>query len=387
MKKIIILLALFLFSNNIISQGRQSNILILPQGFPIGELNGLGSSGLLNKASNIRFMNPAALNNFKDISFGVSYEFQSELKEAWIAGIGFKRDANFIPQSAGFIYPTGNFRVGLSMAQGYNGGINIGPIAITTPQNPNGTGEFTTVIEKRILYNYSMLVSYSFDNIIDGGKLSIGGRFDINKMTISDNRPSPIEMSFAGNSWTAGAAFTKYYEDNKYFQVGLYYENNATLDLKETTGPDLAVQQIGDYQRPPGNYIVYPIKAEFPSKLKLDIDISAIPGIKFLGSIQEVFWNDIESPNSNITEFSGSVVYKFNDMISSSIGLLTSQKKYNDIDKYFHTDENLAAIFLTLGSEINVSNLVIDISLADSHLFSGDWRKQTIGKIGAGYGF
>ena len=74
-------------------------------------------------------------------------------------------------------------------------------------------------------------------------------------------------------------------------------------------------------------------------------------------------------------------------MISSSIGLLTSQKKYNDIDKYFHTDENLAAIFLTLGSEINVSNLVIDISLADSHLFSGDWRKQTIGKIGAGYGF
>lgn len=389
MRKLLFILALAFLSFNIYSQSANSNIQLLPQGDPLGELNGLGNSGLVNNTFNIGFINPAALSNFNDISFGVSYEFQNRLTDAWIApNMGFKRHTNFVPQSAGFIYPVGNFRAGLAMSQGYNGGIDLGLIAVTNTQNPDGTGEYIDVTEKKMLYKYSFSASYMFEGIIDGGDLSIGGRFNINRMT---DELEQVEMIFGGSNWAAGITFRKKMGESKYFQAGLFFEKIASLDLKETIGPKLYVTPTnGDSTRPPAysNYDTGPIKAEFPSKLKFDFDISVLSRVKFLGSLSEVFWYSVEPKNRDQLEFAGSVVYKFSDMISSSAGFITSQKKYDDSQThlvYYNANDNLRAIFLTLGAEVNLDNFVIDISLADSHLLSGYWRKQTIGKIGVGY--
>ncbi|MGA7837733.1 MAG: hypothetical protein WB996_07175 [Ignavibacteriaceae bacterium] len=388
MRKLLIILSVAFLSCNIFSQASTSNILILPQGDPLGELNGLGSSGLVNKTSNIGFINPAALSNFNKISLGFSYEFENKLADTWIApDIGLKRDASFIPQSVGFIYPIGNFRAGLAMAQGYNGGYDLGLVSVTNAQNPNGTGEYVDQTEKKILYKYSVIASYSFGDIIEGSRLSIGGRFNINRMT---DKLAPIEMIFGGNNWAAGLTFRKNLDENKYFQAGLFFVKNASLDLKETKGPGLLVTPTqGDSSRPPSYYTVTTnYKAEFPSKLRLDFDLSLLSNVKILGSVAEVFWYSVDPVNSDQMEFAGSVVYKFSEIISSSVGFITSQKKYDESQIYYasyKTNDNLRALFLTLGAEVNISNFVVDVSLADGHLFSGDWRKQTIGKIGVGY--
>jgi hypothetical protein len=301
--------------------------------------------------------------------------------------MGFKKNVSFIPQSAGFIYPISNFSIGLAMSQGYNGGFDLGLVPVTTAQNPDGTGEYIDQTEKKILYKYSVIASYSFDDILEGSSLSIGGRFNINRMT---DKLDPVEMIFGGNNWAAGIMFRKNLDENKYFQAGLFFVKNTTLDLKETKGPGLLVTpNQGDSSRPSSYYTVTTnYKTEFPSKLRFDFDLSLLSRVKFLGSVYEVIWYNADTKNSDQLEFAGSVVYKFSGMISSSVGFITSQKKYDESQiyyAYYKTNDNLRALFLTMGVEVNISNFIVDVSLADSHLFSGDWRKQTIGKIGVGY--
>ena len=201
MKIFLIPLAIIFFcSNNFPQVPSNNNIFLFPQGNPIGELSSFGTSGLLNNVSNIGSINPAALSNFAKPSFGFSYQLETKLSKAWIADIGYKRDLSLLPQSVGFLYPYKNFRFGLSFCQAYNGIMDIGPIPVTTPQNPDGTGEFMSFHDKIILYDYSVLLSYSFKNIVNEWDLSIGGRFNIEHMTENANILSDISYIYNGNS-------------------------------------------------------------------------------------------------------------------------------------------------------------------------------------------
>ena len=47
-------------------------------------------------------------------------------------------------------------------------------------------------------------------------------------------------------------------------------------------------------------------------------------------------------------------------------------------------NDELYAVFITAGLSFQINFLKVDLALADSHLFSGDLWKQTIGKIGLG---
>lgn len=387
MRKLFFAVLLILLNSNIVSQIIYQNILILPQGDPLGELNGLGNSGLVNSVSNIGFINPAGLNNFDKISFGTTYEFENKIDEAWIAQIGFRRDMNFVPQSAGFVLPAGNFRVGFAFSQGYNGGIDVGIVAITDPNHPDG-GEYTKVVNINRLYNYSLMASYLLiGDASAGSSFSIGGKFNINRLKVASD-PYSIELKFGGNNWAAGGMFTHRFEDDKFYSIGLFFEKNIPMEIKESSLPGLTVTPGNPGgNRPPAysGFVITPIRAEFPSKLKLDFDISLLSRIRFLGNVSEIFWHSVEARNSDQMEFSGGLAYRFNDIISSSAGFITSGKRYDEVDALFHTNENLRAVFLTLGTEIKIKDLLFDFSIADSHTFSGGWRKQTIGRVGVGY--
>jgi hypothetical protein len=388
MKKILILLVIIYSFNQNFAQVRTSNdVFLFPQGNPIGELNGIGTSGLSNMISNIGSINPAALNNFEKISFGFSYQFETKIDEAWIADIGYKRNKIFLPQSIGFQYPFKNFRLGISFRQGYNGIMDLGQIPVTTNQYPDGTGEFINFQDKIILNDYSIIASYSFKKVIDTWNLSIGGRFNIKNMTEDSNGFTDISLNYKGNSWAAGIMFEKRFEANKYMQYGLSYEKDISLTghpdggLNATSTPNIDSTRLTYYT------VINTYKAQFPARVKFDFDISLIRSIKFLGSISNVFWKNIDSSNPNAFEYAGSVVYAFNNILSSSLGIFSTRKEYYSIDKYFNTNENLQAFFLILGSSLKIDNIQLDFSLADSHAFSGNWRKQTTGKLGIGYEF
>lgn len=66
-------------------------------------------------------------------------------------------------------------------------------------------------------------------------------------------------------------------------------------------------------------------------------------------------------------------------MFSASLGFYSTKCEFTDTF-YSRLNEGLNTIFLTGGLKINIDKLSIDLALADSHLFSGDYTKQTIGK-------
>jgi hypothetical protein len=56
-----------------------------------------------------------------------------------------------------------------------------------------------------------------------------------------------------------------------------------------------------------------------------------------------------------------------------------------EYEQYFLKAEDLRAMYLLAGLVQKVGPLRLDVVLADSHLFSGDWRKHTILKLGIGF--
>lgn len=160
MKKILISI-LILFTIEIYSQVAATNPIILPQGYSLNLLNSKGTSGINNSVSNINFINPAALDEFYKITAGISYEYQTNIKEAWFAGIGYKRYSNITPQSFGLIIPIKELKIGISAGQTYKSNMDLGEIPTTTTEQPDGAGETFNADFKTNIYSYSFLLSYS----------------------------------------------------------------------------------------------------------------------------------------------------------------------------------------------------------------------------------
>lgn len=84
----------------------------------------------------------------------------------------------------------------------------------------------------------------------------------------------------------------------------------------------------------------------------------------------------------NQIEFSASGIYRINDMIAPSFGFYYTDKNFDE--NFFDINEKNGALFLIGGLRFNYDIYSADLAIADSHLFSGDYRKQTIGKLAIG---
>jgi hypothetical protein len=103
MKKFIFLIfgihcfSLLLYAQNIKPVTRMSSA-FMPQGYVSGSLNSAGFSRMINHhAGNIGNINPACISQFENLSFGLSYQFETDVSPAWIGHIGHSRShlANF----------------------------------------------------------------------------------------------------------------------------------------------------------------------------------------------------------------------------------------------------------------------------------------------------
>ncbi len=157
----VLLLFPYLFVNSQTMPEQQTLILI--QGFNNGLLSSLGSSSIINEIENINSFNPSALNRFNGLSLGVSYQTVSNIKEAYIAGIGYSSIRNNYPQSFGVAYSLGDFKIGLGFGQSYNARMDIGEIQITTVENPDGTGQTFQPVFESTVFSYGVSLSYSIE--------------------------------------------------------------------------------------------------------------------------------------------------------------------------------------------------------------------------------
>ncbi len=96
--------------------------------------------------------------------------------------------------------------------------------------------------------------------------------------------------------------------------------------------------------------------------------------------LSNIFWGEIDRTIlTNQFDISSSLIYNFNKVFSGSAGILISNCS---VEEYYDNEFN--AFYLMAGLKINIESFSIDFSLADSHLISGELRKQFITKLGLG---
>ena len=93
--------------------------------------------------------------------------------------------------------------------------------------------------------------------------------------------------------------------------------------------------------------------------------------------------NDYSGGVQNQFEPYGSIIYQFTEKVTFSTGYFHTNYRYRGSSDFL--TDRFNAWYFTAGFLYSLKLVDVDLALADSHLFSGEWRKQTIIRIGLGY--
>ena len=382
MKKLIFILAL-LYSTIVLPQNNDTQAIIAPQGFGINLLNSKGNASIDNDISNIGFMNPAAISNFKNYSLGFSYQYSTSIDEAYIADIGTSRKNDWMPQSAGAVFKLDNFSFGLGFGQKYNGSLDFDSIQITTSQNPDGTGEYYDVEYRTRVQSYSLSASYLFPGIVDeSSSLQVGFRYSYNHLIFYENFwEMTIDESNNIGSYAVGLQYTNQISNNRIFRIGFSYEIEPDFEKGSEYQSDLIYANPDSTSAIPVNY-KFNLVGSIPDKFNLDVSADLSESFRLNAMITGVLWEPDNDYIKNQLELSASGIYRINEMFAPSFGFYYTDKNFDE--DFFDVNEKNDALFLIGGLRFNYDIFSADLAIADSHLFSGDFRKQTIGKLAIG---
>jgi hypothetical protein len=123
---------------------------------------------------------------------------------------------------------------------------------------------------------------------------------------------------------------------------------------------------------------------KYPDEWSVGILSKLSNQIKIAGGLNFLVWNN---PNvdgiKNQIEPYGSIIYQFTEKAAFSTGVFHTNYRSRDWSGFWADRFN--ALYVTAGFLYSLKFVDVVLALADSHLFSGEWRKQTIFKIGLGY--
>lgn len=348
---------------------------LLPQGFVIN--SGLGFINYTNSTvTGISATNPALMGDFNKITLGMSFLFAAKI-DTVAAGIGVKhsRVNPLLPQTFGLVLPRGNFRFGLGFNQKYSSSLDFGPIPVTTPGEPGGTGETIDAMEDKYVYSGSGMVSYRLPNFINNDHhLSLGMQVDVNFLRVLGSVGSTsVEATDQSITWKAGAR----YSFLDLLQLGAAFEKGANFEGKvEYKGDGFLVQDSGFVSRS----IESTVTAKLPDRLLMGLAFKIGDKIRLANDFTYVYWEKIYNDTQNQLDISGNVYFLPSQGLSLSAGFYSTRRESYTPD---FPDNN--ALFISAAALVKVKGAAIEMMLADSHLFSSDIRKQTLARLGLGF--
>jgi hypothetical protein len=142
-----------------------------------------------------------------------------------------------------------------------------------------------------------------------------------------------------------------------------------------------------DTSRGSSFYVILPataFSAHLPDEINSDLSIDVTDKFKLLTSFNAVLWKSQPSAWENQYIYSTSAVYKFSETVNGSLGFYSSGMELIERNYFSREDNEFDVFFLTAGIKLSLNSFNIDFALADSHLLSGEFRQQTMGKIALG---
>jgi len=343
-------------------------ILDEPQGFILESLSGYGySNTVINTISNSSGLNPALIFAHKTFSIGISNQFETRID--LMQDTQYYRISALIPQSICCVMPFRSIRLGLGFHQKYNFGKDFGLFNATRvdPDSDSGYAELGTVrLYKEILvYNYTSFIAvpvpktrdlilgirinyyqFKWHHIQDPSLILSESGYPAEQITESEKTDHDVTLSL-------GLLY-----DIKNVRLGMYYEQGADFD---------------------------DVHGSIPDKLAFGFLVLDIGFLDFHANLNYVFWDKITyiiDPINSQIEYSGHILFHILKSLSSSLGVIHTNYRmqndelYNIFNTYYNT------YYLTFGLIYTYKNINFDISIADSHLFSDDMRKNTVFKLG-----
>ncbi len=391
--KLLILVLVFTFfpklnaQDLIIDGPRKHNITFIPQGYPYSNLSGYGNSGLYNNVANIGSMNPAAIFSFDKYEIGISYQFENKLSKSWVLDIPGERFNNSIPQSFGLIIPTESFRFGISLHQKYNRNlIWTDSFSFVTPHARNDEINKFIEPENGTMVN-SVLgsASYEINNCEKSLSIAFGIRGGLSIVQSIEKRFNEEYSDYLyGSELALGTVLTIKNVNKQIYSLGLSYQFKSHTDKMIERKTDL--NNIFDHSSfvPLIDRIKKIVK--LPSRLNFDFFTKQNDKLSLLGGASIAIFDNTAHTEAKLLDIYGSIISSFNDVVKASIGVIYTETSFQQ-KNVFKLFNELDALFITMGTEINYSNFNLHLVLADSHIISGKFRKQTIFKTMLSYSF
>lgn len=395
MKKIFIFgLTLFCFSSILTQyssgQGVASKpFLFTSNGFNSIYLDQNGYNPVFSSFSgNPATSNPAGFSSDEKIHIWGKWAKNSEIKNAWF-GMGYRQLKPAFPSGIGVSIPF----YGLSFTAGYSRPINYTlyseGISRTSPDDPEGPGNTFDYYDDARLDIYSFTVSGNLLlSKVDFSKLAYGFTVKYGKLKVTSAIDKEVYDSKDENiSFAFGVIYSASPDFAEKLRVGLFCETKESYSGTGFYKPNVN----GGYL--PANFstilISGPIKFEvnLPTRVHLGTEITYQSGIQALFQGSLLMWETAGFLAKNQTELSGSVVYPVFESVKVSGGLLWDSWYTNKDSGISLNNSDFRSIFLTTGIHAGFNGFLIDLALADNHLLSGKYRKQTILTAGVGYEF
>jgi len=366
-------------SINCYSQSTSIDWLVPPQGFGIPYLNSTGNSAIINDVTNIGVINPASISNFDNLSFGISFQINPEINKGWLNDSPIKRNNQFIPQSAGGIFKLNNISLGLGFCQQYNTETEFN-------WGISGNGEPDITKFKGNVFTYSAVAAYTFNELFKkNSKLELGLNITYNKVDFSQkNQSSLINLTDDVINFRFGILYTIKNVDELETSVGLSYHTNTKFesDYNTQSGMVVIIRKTNSLRSINDLNAENIISGNNPDKINLDFAVDLSTSFKLLASGTGVFWEKDENKLNDQFEFSLGSIYKLNDLFSPAFTIYYTGRNYEL--GLFDLNEKFDALYLIAGLKLNFGMFNSDLVIADSHLISGDYRKQTIIKLSLG---
>jgi len=392
MKPIVLTSLLVLFVCTNLSAGDpdridpRNQIFLYNQGFVLESLSGYGvSSSTRLPIFNISTGNPATLSALNTFAVGFSSQFDSKVESFPIDDASFQRINNLVPQSVGLVYPYQDFRVGAGFSQKYSAEILFNEIEMTTVNDPQGTGEIFSPTSKNVIHTASALASYQILNLLSPtDQLSVGFQFNLNFLDADESiSRTTVKLNANQANWKFGFSYSGIgsIERTETFRLGLYFETAVKISGNvEFEGPGLLTSDpdssmLGNNERITANLESYPRDAEIPPRIVFGFLVSLSSKFALFGDLGYTWWSNLGEPYQNKLDFSNSLLFKVSEHIGFSIGLAFLQGFVGESD----------AVYLSAGMIGHLNKFELHLALADSHLSSAEYRRQTIGKLGFGF--
>ncbi|MFA4839786.1 MAG: hypothetical protein WC703_09960 [Candidatus Neomarinimicrobiota bacterium] len=370
------------FADSLISQAIPA--IYLPQGHVIDALSGNGyNPSTLATLTTINSVNPAALVDLKR-GFGLSYQYDTKINPAWFADFKHRRIFNAIPQSAGLTVTLRNLHLGLAMDQVYNSELDYGELIGTMVWgNDQGYIETYTFHPKKIesVYRYSFAAAYSLNR---SKTLAIGFQYNQNHLNFSQYIGFEVIESESSDSLIRKRIIItqktntgnisvgiRYCTTNGVFSrilIGLYYESIVRFRHSFTYESEKLV-----------------LTGDIPDKLHAGVYLEMPIKLYFSGNLTYVFWKNTHSSFRNQPELTVNLGFPVRKKLTLSGGAFYTH--YHRTDFSDNWNNKFKAVYLILGGIFRMNDLSVEFTCADSHLFSGEYRKQTLVKMGIGYSF